>query len=107
MHYFLGNIIDVTIHYNKEHQLITCSSKGGPVTTVTWSLNNRTISTDGQMYENSQAIINTTSSVYESRLRIIDKRSAMAGVYRCVVSNPMGSLHAELDIEGNVHDTKL
>lgn len=103
----LGNITNVTIHYNKEHQLVTCLSKGGPATTITWSLNNRTISTDGQKYENSQMIIDTTNAVYESRLRIIDKTSAMAGAYRCVVSNPMGSIYAEIDIQGNVHDTKL
>ena len=99
---FLGNITNVTIHYNREHQLITCLSKGGPATTVTWSLNNMTISTDGQKYENSQTIIDTTSALYENRLRIINKISTMAGVYKCMVSNPMGSLSAELDIQGNV-----
>ena len=101
--YFLGNITNITIHYNREHQLITCLSKGGPATTVTWSLNNVTISTDGQKYEKSQTIIDTTSALYKNGLRIIDKTSAMAGVYRCMVSNPMGSLRAELDIQGNVH----
>ena len=99
---YLGNITNVTIHYNREHQLIMCLSKGGPATTVTWSLNNMTISTDGQEYENSQTIIDTTTALYENRLRIIDKISAMAGAYKCIVSNPMGSLSAELDIQGNV-----
>lgn len=104
--YFLGNITNVTIHYDKQHQLIVCLSKGGPATTVTWSLNNDAISTvtDGQNYETSQTIIDTTSALYENRLRIIDKTSAMAGVYRCVVSNPMGSLYTELDIQGNDRD---
>ena len=78
-----------------------CLSKGGPATTVTWSLNNDAISTDGQNYETSQTIVDTTSALYENRLRIIDKTSAMAGVYRCVISNPMGSLYTELDIQGN------
>ena len=51
--------------------------------------------------------VDLTSAVYENRLRIIDGTSAVAGVYRCRVSNPMGSLYAELDIQGNVHDMKL
>lgn len=78
-----------------------CLSKGGPATTVTWSLNNDAISTNGQNYEASQTIVDTTIALYENKLRIIDKTSAMAGVYRCVVSNPMGSLSTELDIQGN------
>jgi hypothetical protein len=98
---FLGNVTSVTIHYNKQQQLIVCLSKGGPATAVTWSLNNDTISSDGQNYETSQSIINTTSALYENRLRIIDKTSAMAGVYRCVISNPMGSLHMELAVQGS------
>ena len=99
---FLGNITNVVINYNKEHQLITCSSKGGPATTVSWTLNNNTISTDGQQteFENSQIIIDSVSALYENRLKITNKTSAAAGVYRCVVSNPMGSLYAELDIQG-------
>ena len=103
----LGNITNVTIHYNKARQTIVCMSKGGPATSVTWSLNSETISTNGREYETSQTIIDTTSAVYENRLRIIDGTSAVAGVYRCRVSNPMGSLYAELDIQGTVHDMKL
>ena len=104
---YLGNITNVMIHYNKEHQSVICVSQGGPVTTVTWSLNNVRISANGQTeYENSQTIINTTGAVYENSLKIINKRSAMAGVYRCTISNPLGNLYAELDIQGKVHDMK-
>ena len=98
----LGNITSVTIHYNKEHQLIMCLSEGGPATAVAWSLSNNMISTESEEYETSQSIIDTTSALYENRLRIINKTSAVAGVYRCVVSNPMGSRYAELDIQGNL-----
>ena len=99
----LGNITSVTLEYDKEHQSIICVSTGGPVELVIWSLNDVLISRSGQDYVSSQVIVDGTSATYENRLSVINKSSAAAGVYRCMVENSLGSLHAELDIQGSTH----
>ena len=46
----------------------------------------------GDLYEHSQIIINTTSAIYENRLRIVDKSSEAAGNYTCSITNSRGGM---------------
>ena len=88
--------------YDRTSQTITCTSTGGPATDVTWSKDNVTIGLSmASMYEYSQIIINTTSAIYENRLRIVDKSSEAAGNYTCQVTNSRGGINGNLYIQGN------
>ena len=99
----VGHITMVSIMYNKTIQTITCISIGGPATDVMWSKDNVNISVSpfGSIYEHSQIVLNTNSSTYENRLRIIDKSSKVDGTYTCEVSNLRGSVNESLYVQGN------
>ena len=73
-----------------------CRSTGGPVTNVRWLKDGVMVSSDGELYEHSQIVINTTSAAYENRLTLIDKSSRAAGVYTCQVTNLRGSWNESL-----------
>ena len=77
-----------------------CRSSGGPATDVNWLKDGVMVSSDGQLYEQSQIVINITSATYENRLTLIDKSSRAAGVYTCQVTNLRGSWNESLSVEG-------
>ena len=79
-----------------------CRSSGGPATDVNWLKDGVMVSSDGQLYEQSQIVINTTSATYENRLTLLDKssRAAGTGVYTCQVTNLRGSWNESLSVEG-------
>ena len=100
----IGNVTNISIQYDKTSQTITCASTGGPATDVTWSKDNENIRLSmGGLYEHSQIIINTTTAIYENRLRISDKSSGVAGNYTCQVKNSKGSINESLYIQGNYY----
>ena len=100
-----GNISNILVKYDRIHQTIVCTSTGGPATDVTWYKDNVQIiiSNEGETYNYSQIIINTTSATYENRLRIVDKSSEAAGNYTCQVTNSRGGMNGSLYIQGNVY----
>ena len=77
-----------------------CRSTGGPATNVKWLKDGVMVSSDGELYEHSQIVINTTSAAYENGLTLIDKSSRAAGVYTCQVTNLRGSWNESLSVEG-------
>ena len=93
------------VKYDRIHQTIICASTDGPATDVTWYKDNAQIiiSNEGETYNYSQIIINTTSATYENRLRIVDKSSEAAGNYTCQVTNSRGGMNGSLYIQGNVY----
>ena len=96
----IGNVTNVSVQYDRTSQTITCTSTGGPATDVTWSKDNVNIRLSIGDHEHSQIIINTTSAIYENRLRIVDKSSEAAGNYTCSITNSRGSVNGSLYIQG-------
>ena len=96
----VGNINITSLEYNGTSQMIVCRSSGGPATDVRWLKDGVIVSSDGELYDHSQIVINTTSATYENRLTLIEKSSRAAGVYTCQVSNLRGSWNESLAIEG-------
>ena len=82
----LSNINITSLEYNGTSQTIVCRSSGGPATDVRWLKDGVIVSSDGELYEHSQIVINTTSATYENKLTLIDKSSRAAGVYTCHVA---------------------
>ena len=61
---------------------ITCRTQGGPVTTVEWrNSTGHGVERDSD-HETSQVIVNTSYSIYDSRLRVRGKES---GAYFCII----------------------
>ena len=60
---------------------ITCRTQGGPATTVEWQNSTHKVERDSD-HEISQVIVNTSNSIYESRLRVKGKEN---GTYICII----------------------
>ena len=80
--------ISFTLHSNLNENppefTLTCRSKGGPVTTVTWKRNEKPVQED-RYHQTSQIIVDTSvSTVYHNTLRV---KGREGGLYTCNVSN--------------------
>ena len=63
---------------------ISCSTHGGPATTVQWTVNGVPVHED-RYHETSQLILDTSlNSVYDNRLRVRGRRN---GTYNCTIGN--------------------
>ena len=74
---------------------ITCHTRGGPVTKITWGFENNSHLADNGENETSQVIVDTSqNSVYENRLRV---RGRENGIYYCIVGNNIQDYFTEAD----------
>ena len=62
---------------------LTCTSTGGPATTVSWTVNNHTVTEDSAHNITSQ-ITDTTTATYNHTLTVTGR---LVGEYECNVSN--------------------
>ena len=69
------------------------------MTDVRWTRDNIRVEANGELYQQSQTITNTTDGTYESRLTIINKSSTTSGYYTCEVSNSRGSRNMSLYVD--------
>ena len=97
---FKGAMEIIEATYEGSSQIITCTSRGGPASSVTWSLNHSPILVDGSTYQASQIVLDTSTATYQNRLTIVAKSREVSGKYTCVVRNARGSATASLSISG-------
>ena len=63
---------------------LTCTSTGGPATTVSWTVNNSAVTEDGAHNITSQILTDTTTATYTHTLMVTGR---LVGEYECNVSN--------------------
>ena len=97
IHFSIGMARVTSLNYDSTTNTLVCTSTGGPVTTVTWSKDDNSGINN---YEQSMAIIDTTTATYQSRLRIPNKSSESTGHYTCTVSNSRGRSNQTIHLEG-------
>ena len=78
---------------------LTCTSTGGPPTTVTWRKNG--VLVNDSLYQQSQIVLNTTTATYENTLysdwyRIED----LVGSFTCSVINSRGNNSISISTNG-------
>jgi hypothetical protein len=82
----MNNIPEYSIDNNS--QILTCTSTGGPATTVEWWKDDQILGDD---YEQHKWIINQTTAEYQSTLSLNQSRpEEVIGNYTCRVSNARG-----------------
>ena len=83
------NITDVT--YNDQSRTLTCTSTGGPATTVTWRRNG-TVITLNATHQQTKRVIDTVAGTYQTLLTIDPSLDQIdiVGTYNCTVENDMG-----------------
>ena len=69
---------------------LTCTSTGGPATTVTWTRDSETVS--GGVFSSTTVLNNTTTAQYTHTLTVTGR---LGGQYQCTVSNNKPSQDSE------------
>ena len=87
--------------YSSADQTLTCTSTGGPATTVVWRQNCVIIHKNDSNYVQNQTVTNTQTATYENTLVI--SGAVNDGVYTCSVSNSRGSASSSVGIESKLN----
>ena len=91
-----GSPIITGLLYNRSTLTLTCTSTGGPATTVTWRKNGAVVEVDGTTYHQSQRVVNTTTATYENFLVLLRDPDKVTGNYTCFVGNKRTTAFSEL-----------
>ena len=99
-----GNVVVSSVQFQLTSELnattptftLTCTSTGGPATTVSWTVNNHTVTEDSAHNITSQ-ITNTTTATYTHTLTVTGR---LVGEYECRVSNKRSSSSGVIAVVG-------
>ena len=84
--------------------ILTCTSTGGPATTVSWTVNNSAVTEDSAHNITSQVLTDAETATYNHTLTVTGK---IIGDYECNVSNdkPSSSSRILTVVGKNYNDT--
>ena len=92
------NITSLT--YNDQTRTLTCTSTGGPATTVTWRRDGVVI-TLSATYQQTKRLVDANTSTYQTVLTI-SPSSDIVGTYSCTVENDRGNSSGTVVIPGEI-----
>lgn len=85
--------------FNNNQQSLSCISTGGPPTSTRWIKDNKLLEIDGITYNQSQTLINGSTSTYITTLFMYPQEQVqIAGNYTCVVNNSRVVSHGKKQI---------
>ena len=76
---------------------LTCTSTGGPATTVSWTVNNHTVTEDNNHHITSQILTDPETATYNHTLTVTGR---LVGWYECSISNTKSSSNRSLMVVG-------
>lgn len=91
------------MRYDTLSQTFTCTSTGGPATTVSWTKDGSPLNADGIVFSTSQLLTDVDSATYENRLSILSKMEDLSGTYSCTVRNDRSSGSLEIEETSKRH----
>ena len=80
----VGSPSITSLIFDRNSTSLTCTSTGGPPTTVTWKKND--IPVDLSLYEQSQRLVDAVEATYQSVLFNVNVTN-FVGIFTCEVSN--------------------
>ena len=88
---WLGSPHVINLGYNSQSRTLTCTSTGGPATTVTWRRNGAVITLNGT-YQQTKRLVDPVMGTYQTVLTIDSSVSPndIVGTYNCTVENVRG-----------------
>ena len=90
------NVTSLT--FNRQSRTLTCTSTGGPATTVTWRRNGVVITLNAT-YQQTNRIVDTVGGTYQTVLTI-DSSVGFMGAYNCTVENTRGKSSETVVVPG-------
>ena len=99
---FSGSCSVTSLVYDNQSRTFTCTSTGGPATTVTWRRDGAVIPLNAT-YQQTKRITDNSTSTYQTVLTIDPSvsQSDIAGTYNCTVENARGGSSATVVISSN------
>ena len=109
------NVTSLT--YNDQSSTLTCTSTGGPATSVTWRRNGVVIAIN-DTYQQTKKLVDPVNGTYQTVLNIDPSVGQIVGTYTCTVENIRGESSETLVVPGETwtgasrlrnetkHDTK-
>ena len=90
------------LRYDSQSNTLTCTSTGGPATTVTWRRNGSVI-TINATHQQTKRVVDPVMGIYQTVLTIDSSvsQSDIAGLYSCTVENVRGRSSSIVLISGN------
>ena len=93
-HYFnlcihAGSPIVTGLTFDDQSRTLTCTSIGGPATTVTWKRDGVMI-TLSATYQQTKRIVDNVNGTYQTVLTIDPSVGQIVGTYNCTVENDRG-----------------
>ena len=91
-----------SLRYDNQSRTLTCTSTGGPATTVTWR-KDEVVITLNATHQQTKIVVDPVMSTYQTVLTIdpsVDQ-SDIVGSYNCTVENARGRSSMTVVILGN------
>ena len=95
---FAGFPSITSVQFDRNSTTLTCTSTGGPPTTVTWKKNGVLVSSS--LYEQSQRLLDAESATYENILYNNDVAN-FVGSFTCEIRNVRGTVEKTVELNGN------
>ena len=97
-HYHITGSPSITsLRFDRNSTTLTCTSTGGPPTTVTWRRNG--VLVNDSLYQQNQRVVNTETATYENVL-FNDNITNFVGTFTCEVSNVRSTAQETLELNG-------
>ena len=93
----LGSPSVTSLFLNRSAMTLTCTSTGGPPTTVTWRKNG--VLVNDTLFHQSQRVVDTNTATYENLL-ISHDIANLIGNFSCLVSNDRGTREQTVELNG-------
>ena len=93
-----GSPIVTSLTFDKESRTLTCTSTGGPATTLTWRRDGVVI-TLSDTHQQTKNLLDPVTGTYKTVLTI-DPWSNIVGTYSCTVQNDRGESSRTVVVTG-------
>ena len=95
--YYLGSPTISNVTLSGDSKTLTCTSTGGPATTVVWRQNCIIIQQNNTNYVQNQVVTSTLTATYDNTLEI-SNATGSNGVYTCSVGNSRGYVSSSFGV---------
>ena len=94
----------IALRFDRNSTTLTCTSTGGPPTTVTWRRNGVLVS--DSLYQQSQRVVNTETATYDNVL-FSSHITNFVGTFTCEVGNVRSTAEDTVELNGTLVATML
>ena len=94
-----GSPIVTSLTYNDQSKTLTCTSTGGPATTVTWRRDRVVITLNGT-HQQTKRVVDSVHGTNQTVLTIHPSVCHIVGTYNCTVENDRGESSETVVVPG-------